>query len=118
ALHCINSGAKKHPISCERLDDLGFLLTFGLLTLGKEGMDVRNDTTRGDNDVLKQLVELVVVTDGDHDVTGDDTDTLLIARSVTGELKDLSSQVLQDGSEVNGGTDTDTAGELTLLQLT
>jgi hypothetical protein len=63
-------------------------------------------------------VQLLVVADGNHDVTRDDTDTLVITRGVSGELEDLSSQVLQDGSEVDGGSDTNTASILALLELT
>ena len=35
---------------------------------------------------------------------------LVVAGSVTSELEDLSAEVLEDGSEVHGGTSADTLG--------
>ena len=120
-LHVTEVGAEKHQVvSSEqsRLDNERSLFLGSLLFLGEERMDGGDDTSVGDDDVVKELVQLLVVTDGDHDVTGDDTDTLVIARSVSGKLENLGGQVLQNGGEVDGGSDTDTASILTLLKLT
>lgn len=73
---------------------------WGMLTL----VNVGEDTTLGDGDVTEQLVQLLVVTDGELQVTRDDTRLLVVTSGVTSQLEDLSSQVLKDGSEVDRGT--------------
>jgi hypothetical protein len=44
---------------------------------------------------------LFVVADGELQVTGHDTLLLVVASGVTGELENLGSEVLEDGSEVD-----------------
>ena len=83
---------------------------------------------------------LLIVTDGELEVTWDNTLLLVITSRVTGKLKDLSSEVLEDSREVNygsnapgirepgvrldritphtGSTSTNTLGVVTLLQET
>ena len=79
-----------------------------------------DDTTLGDDDVAEELVQparvawsddmkitmekgrvLFVVTDGELQVTGDDTLLLVITGRVASKLKDLSSKVFEDGIEVD-----------------
>jgi len=79
-------------------------------------VDVGKNTTLGNGDIAEKLVQLLVVADSQLDVAGHDAGLLVVAGSVTGKLKDLSSEVLKDGSKVHGGTGTDTGGELALLQ--
>ena len=83
----------------------------------KDGVNVGKDTTLGDGDTTEKLVKFLVIADSKLDMTGDNTGLLVITGSVTGKLKDLSSEVLKDGSKVDGGTGTNTSGELTLLQV-
>ena len=71
-------------------------------------VNVGQDTTLGDGDVSEKLVQLLVVPDGELEMTGNDTGLLVVAGSVTGQLENLSSEVLEDGSEVDGGTGSDT----------
>ncbi len=105
-------------------NNLSGLLLLGLLLgstgggrLGdKDGVDVRKNTTLGDGDTTEQLVQLLVIADSQQDVAGDDAGLLVVAGSVTSQLKDLSSQVLKDGSEVHRGTSTNARGVLALLQ--
>jgi hypothetical protein len=109
----------KEKSSKSILEDLG-LAVLAILGLGGEesSVDVGDNTTSRDGNVGKKLVQLLVVTDGKHNVTGDNTDTLVVAGSVTGKLENLSSQVLEDGGEVDGSTNTNTASILTLTKLT
>jgi len=72
----------------------------GMLTL----VDIWQDTTLRDGNVAEQLVQLLVVADGELKVTGDDTGLLVVASSVASQFEDLSSQVLEDGCEVDGCT--------------
>ena len=59
--------------------DLGLLL--GLL--GEEdGLDVGQDTSLGDGDTGEQFVQLLVVPDGELEVTGDDPGLLVVTGSI------------------------------------
>lgn len=67
-------------------------------------MNVGEDTTLGDGDVAQELVQLLIVADGELKVTGNDTGLLVVTSGVTSQLEDFSSQVLKNGSEVDGST--------------
>ena len=81
-------------------------------------VDVGEDTTLGDGDVTQELVQLLIVTDGELKVTGNDTGLLVITGSVTSQLEDFGSEVLEDGSQVDGSTGTDTLGVVALAEQT
>jgi len=90
-----------------------------LSLLGEEDLvNVGKDTTLGDGDLMKQLVELLVVADGELEVAGDDAPLLVVAGSVAGKLKNLSREVLEDSGEVDWGTSTDTLGVVALAEET
>ena len=87
--------------------------------LGEENLvDVGEHTTLGDGDLVEQLVELLIVADGELEVAGDDTPLLVVTGSVSGELENLSREVLKDGGKVDGGTGTDTLGVVALAEET
>merc|ERR1719249_246880 len=97
------------------IDLLGSLLSL----LGKEdGLDVRKDTTLGNGDSSQQLIQLLIIADGQLQVTGDDPGLLVVASSIACQLKDLSSQVFHDGSQVDGGTSTNTLSIVSLAEQT
>ena len=77
---------------------------------------MREDTTGGDGNILHELGELLVVSDGELDVSWDNSALLGVLGGVTGELEDLSGEVLKDGSEVHWGTGSDSVGVLSLLE--
>lgn len=81
-------------------------------------VNVGEDTTLGDGDVAEELVQLLIVADGELKVTRDDTGLLVVASGVASQLEDLSSQVLEDGSEVDGSAGTDTLGVVALAEET
>lgn len=81
-------------------------------------MDVGEDTTLGDGDVTQELVQLLIVADGELEVTGNDTGLLVVTGSVTGQLEDFSSEVLEDSSQVDGSTGTDTLSVVALAEQT
>lgn len=81
-------------------------------------MNVGQDTTLGDGDVTQELVQLLVVSDGELQVTGNDTGLLVVTGSVASQLEDLSGEVLEDGGQVDGGTGTDTLGVVALAEQT
>ena len=71
-------------------------------------MDVRDHTTTGDGR-LDERVELLITSDGQQQVSRRDSLDLEVLRSVTGELQNLGSQVLEDGGAVDGGRGADSA---------
>lgn len=81
-------------------------------------MDVGEDTALGDGDVAKELVQLLVVPDGELEMTGDDAGLLVVAGGVSSQLEDLSCEVLEDGGEVDGSTGTDTLSIVALSEKT
>ena len=85
--------------------------------LGQEdSLDVGEDSTLGDGDSGQELVQLLVIPDGKLEVTGDDPGLLVVTGSVTGQLEDLSSEVLHDGGQIDGGTSTNTGGVVSLAE--
>ena len=85
-------------------------LLFLLVTLGGLGeehlVDAGEHTTRGDGHVGEELVQLLIVADRELDVARHDAGLLVVTSSVASQLKDLSSEVLEDGCHVHGGTGT------------
>ena len=96
------------------------LLAILLAALGllgeKNSVDVGENTSLGDGGAVKKLVQLLVVADGQLNVAGDDAGLLVVASGVSGQLENLSGQVLDDGGEVDGGASSDAASVATLLQ--
>ena len=91
---------------------LSSLVSWGL---DEEGVDVWENTTGGDGGILEKSVELLVVSDGQLDVSWDDSGLLVVLGGITGELEDLSGEVLKDGSEVDWSTSSDSLGVSSLL---
>ena len=81
-------------------------------------MNVGKDAALGDGDVSKELVQLLVVADGELEMAGDDSGLLVVASGVASQLKDFGREVLEDGSEVNRSTGTNTLGVVALAQKT
>ena len=79
------------------------LLLGGFLSLlgQKNCLDVGQHTALSDGDSTKEFVQLLVVTDGQLQMAGDDTGLLVVAGSIAGQLQDLSGQILKDGSQVD-----------------
>ena len=86
--------------------------------LGEEdGVDVGEDTTGSDGDSAEQLVQLLIVLDGEGDVTGHDASLLVVAGGVASQLEDLGAEVLEDGREVDGRAGTHAGGVLALTEV-
>lgn len=81
-------------------------------------MDVGEDTTRGDGNVAEQLVQLLVVADGQLEMTGSNGLLLVVGGGIASEFKDFSRQVLEHGSQVDGGTRTNALGIVALSEET
>ena len=93
----------KGPVSGEPdgwLSDLGLLL--GLL--GQEdSLDVGEHTTLGNGDARQELVQLLVVPDGELQVPGDDPGLLVVTGGIAGQLENLSIEVLHNSGQVDRG---------------
>ena len=92
-----------------------YLLLLGLLG-EKDGLDVGEDTTLSDGDSGEKFVQLLVITDGELEMSGDDSRLLVVPGGVTGQLEDLSGEVLKDGSQVDGGAGTNSLGVVSLAK--
>ena len=88
---------------------LADLLLGGLLGLlgQKHGLDVGQHAALSDGHSAQQLVELLVVADGQLQMAGDDAGLLVVAGGVSGQLQDLSGQILQHSRQVDGSAGTD-----------
>jgi len=112
-----NQPGKNKP-NARPLQLLALVLALASL-LGKEVLvNVGKDTTLGDGDVAKQLVQLLVVPDGELKMTGNDTGLLVVTSGIASQLKDFRSEVLKDGSEVDGSTSTNTLSVVALPEET
>lgn len=67
-------------------------------------VNVGEDTTLGDGDVAQKLVQFLIVTDGELEMTGNDTGLLVVTGGVTSQLENFSSEIFEDGSQVDGST--------------
>lgn len=85
----------------------GALLGFSLVAVGllgqQHGLDVGQHAALRDGHLAQQLVELLVVADGQLQVAGDDARLLVVAGRVARQLQDLGRQVLQHGRQVHRG---------------
>jgi hypothetical protein len=81
-------------------------------------LDVRQDSSLCDGHSGEQLVQLLVVADGQLEVTGDDPRLLVVSRGVAGQLEHLGCQVLHDGRQVDGRSGSDTLGVVALTEQT
>lgn len=81
-------------------------------------MDVGKDTALCDSDVTQELVQLLVVSDGELQVTWNDTGLLVVTRGIAGKFENLSREVFKDSCEVHWSTSTDTLGVVAFPQET
>ena len=92
----------------------------GLLGLlwQKNGLDVWQYTALCDSNTGQQLVQFLVVADGQLQVTGDDPGLLVDTGGVSCQFQHLGGQVFQDSCEVHWGTSTNSFSVVTLSQET
>ncbi|KAJ1105758.1 hypothetical protein NDU88_003163 [Pleurodeles waltl] len=95
-------------------------VSVSLVALGflgqQHGLDVWQNASLGDGNSAQQLVELLVVADGELEVPGDDAGLLVVPGRVPSQLEDLGRQVLQDCSQIDGGTGADPLGVASLSE--
>ena len=59
---------------------------------------------------MEQFVEFLVVSDGQEDVSGDDSGLLVVLGSVSSQFENFSSEILEDSCKVDGGSGSDSFG--------
>ena len=70
---------------------------FGFL-FEEDGMNIGQDASLRNGNVTKKFIQFLVVSDGKLNMTGNDSLLFVVTGSVPSQLKDLSSEVLQDSS--------------------
>ena len=87
--------------------------------LGEEySLDVGQYTTLGDGHTREELVQFLIVADGQLKMTGDDPGLLVVTGSVSCQLENLSGEVLHDGSQVDWGSSSNSLSIVSLSQVT
>ena len=84
---------------------------------GDPDLDVWEDAALGDGDAGQQLVQLLIVPDGELEMPGDDAGLLVVPGGVPGELEDLGGEVLHHGGHVDGGAGANPLGVVTFPKL-
>ena len=72
----------------------------------------------GDGDPGEELVQFLVVTDGELQMSRDDTGLLVVSGGVTGQLEYFGGQVFHDGGQVNRGAGSDALRVIALAEET
>ena len=84
---------------------LGFLLS---LLRQKYGLDVGKNTSLCDGDPGEQFVQLLIITDSQLKVTGNDSCLFVVTRSVACQLEDFSAQIFEHSSQIHRSTSANT----------
>ena len=67
----------------------------------QNSLDVGENTTLSDRDARQQLVQFLVVADGQLKVTWNDASLLVVTSSVASELENLGRQILHDCGQID-----------------
>ena len=77
-------------------------------------VNVGQDTTLRDGDVTQKLVQLLIIADGELEMTGNDTRLLVVTGSVASQLENFGSQVLENCRKIDRRASTNTLGVVAL----
>jgi hypothetical protein len=81
-------------------------------------VNVGQNTTLSDCDVTQKLVQFLIVSDGELEMTRDDTGLLVVTGGIASKFEDFGCEVLKHGGEVDWSTSTDTLSIVALPQQT
>jgi len=93
-------------------------LVAGSLLGQQDSLDVGQNSSLGDGDSGQELVQLLVVTDGQLQMAGVDSGLLVVTGGVTSQLENLSSEVLKHGGKVDRRSGSHTLGVVALAEET
>ena len=68
--------------------------------------------------MTQKLVQFLIVSNGELEMTRNDTGLLVVTSGISGKFEDFGCQVLKDGGEVDWSTSTDTLSIVALPQQT
>ena len=93
-------------------------ITFLTLSLSweQEDMDVREDSTWSNSGVGHEFVKFFIVSDGQLDVSGHNSSLFVVFGSVSSKFEYLSSEIFEDGSEIDWGTSSNSFSVSALFQ--
>lgn len=94
----------RKPKEKRHLQLLAGFSTLGGLLRQKVLVDIWQDTTLCDCDMAKELIQFLVIADGELEMTWDDTGLLVVTGGIASQLKNFGGEVLKDGSQVDRGT--------------
>jgi len=80
-------------------------------------VDIGKHATLRDRHIPQELVQLLVVLDGQRDVTRHDARLLVVACGVPGELQNLGAEVLEYGGEIDRGACAHAGGVLAVAEV-
>ncbi|KAH3662028.1 hypothetical protein OGAPHI_006209 [Ogataea philodendri] len=66
--------------------------------------------------MTEQLVQFLIVSDGQLQVSWDNSALLVVSSSVTGQFQNFGSQVFQNSSQVDWGTGTNSLSVVTVSE--
>ena len=67
----------------------------------KYGLDVWKNTTLGDSDSTKKFVQFFVISDGELQMTRNDSCLLVVTSGISGQFENFCAQVFENGGQVN-----------------
>ena len=67
-------------------------------------VNVGQYTTLCDCDMSQKLVQFLIISDGELQMTGNNTGLLVVTGGVTGQLEDFCCEVFEDSCEIDGST--------------
>jgi hypothetical protein len=67
-------------------------------------MDIRQNATLCNCDMPKELIQFLVVSDGELQMARDYTSLLIVACSITSQLEDFGRKVFKNSSKIDRGT--------------
>lgn len=112
-------GLEKGHLVFDRKRNRQNCLRLLLALLGEEHrLDVGEHAALRDGHARQELVQLLVVADGELQMTRDDTRLLVVARGVAGQLEHFGGQIFHHGSQVHGSTGTNALGIVALAEQT
>ncbi len=93
-------------------------LLLSVLLGQKRDLDVWQNTSLRDGHLGEKFVQLLVVPDGQLEMSGVDPLFLVVTGSVSSQFKDLSGQVFHDGGQVHWSTGSDAVSVVAVLHET
>jgi len=84
----------------------------------KNSLDVGENSTLSDGDTREKFVQLLVVADGELQVTWDNSRLLVVTSGVSCQLKHLSSEIFHHCGEIHWSTSTDAFSVVSLAKET